>query len=84
MVKEYAISMDCSVCGKPTEQAEQNLCPIHARALLSVRQAYEVWANAFGGITLTDFLNRVARLKGTGRNAKEIVEFLQQHPERWK
>ena len=84
MVKEYAIIMDCSVCGKATEKAERNLCPIHAQALLSVRQAYEVWATAFGGITPADFLNRVARLKGTGRNAREIVEFLQQHPERWK
>ena len=84
MVEEYAVIMDCSVCGKAAEQAERNLCPIHARALLSVKQAYEVWATAFGGITPTDFLNRVARLKGTGRNAREIVEFFQQHPERWK
>jgi hypothetical protein len=84
MFKEYANIMDCSVCGKGAEQAESNLCLIHARALLSVRQAYEVWASAFGGITPAEFLNRVARLKGTGRNAKEIVEFLQQHPERWK
>jgi hypothetical protein len=84
MAKEYVVIMDCSVCPKPVEQAERNLCLIHARALLSVRQAYEVWASAFGGITPTDFLNRVARLKGTGRNAREIVEFLQQHPERWK
>ena len=84
MVEEYAVIMDCSVCGKATEQAEQNLCATHARALLSVRQAYEVWASAFGGITPTDFLNRVTKLKGTGRNAKKIVEFFRQHPERWK
>jgi len=84
VVNAYAVIMDCSVCGKAAEQAERNLCPIHARALLSVKQAYEVWATAFGGITPTDFLNRVARLKGTGRNAREIVEFFQQHPERWK
>ncbi len=84
MVKEYAIILDCSVCGQATEKAERNLCPIHARALLSVRQAYEVWATAFGGITLADFLNRVARLKGTGGSAREIAEFLQQHLERWK
>jgi len=84
MVNEHAIIMDCSVCGKAAEQVERNLCPVHARALLSIRQAYEVWASAFGGITQADFLDRVAKLKGTGRNAKEIVEFLQQHPERWK
>jgi hypothetical protein len=84
MAGGYAIIMDCSVCRKAAEQAEPNLCLIHDRALLSVKQAYDVWATAFGGITPADFLNRVARLKGTGRNAKEIVEFLQQHPERWK
>jgi len=84
MVKEYSIIMDCSVCGNAAERAERNLCPIHTQALLSVRQAYDVWASAFGGITPADFLNRVARVKGTGGNAREIVEFLQQHPERWK
>lgn len=78
------LSMNCSVCGEAIELAERDLCPIHARALLSVRQAYEVWATAFGGVTPADFLNRVAKLKGTGRNAEEIVEFLQNHPERWK
>jgi hypothetical protein len=84
MVKEYSIIMDCSVCGNAAERAERNLCPTHARALLSVRKAYEIWATAFGGITPANFLNRIARLKGTGRNAREIIEFLQQHPERWE
>jgi len=76
--------MDCPDCERVTERTEQSLCPIQDRALRNVRQAYEVWATAFGSISPTDFLNRVAGLKGTGRNAKEIVEFLRQHPERWK
>jgi len=76
--------MACPVCGQPGEPDEADFCPAHTRALESVRQAYEAWANAFGSIAQADFLNRVARLKGTGRNAKGIVEFLQQHPERWK
>jgi len=49
-----------------------------------MRQAYEVWANAYGGITQAEFLKRVAKLQGTGRNAREIAEFLHQHPEKWK
>ena len=76
--------MACSVCDQPSEPDRVDFCPAHARALESVRKAFEAWTNAFGGIAQADFLNRVARLKGTGRNAKEIVEFLQQHPERWK
>jgi len=76
--------MACPVCGQPSESDRADFCPAHARALESVGKAFEAWANAFGGIAQANFLNRVARLKGTGRNAKEIVEFLQQHPERWK
>jgi len=56
----------------------------HARALDSVRQAYEAWAKAFGSIGRADFLKRVAKQQGTGKNAREIVEFLQQRPEKWK
>jgi hypothetical protein len=74
----------CSVCGQPGEPDEADFCPTHARALESVREAYEVSANAFGGISRADFLNRVGKLQGTGRNAREIAEFLHQHPETWK
>jgi len=47
-------------------------------------QAYEAWAKAFGSIARADFLRRVAKQQGTGKNAREIVEFLQQRPEKWK
>ena len=47
-------------------------------------QAYEAWAKAFGSIARADFLKRVAKQQGTGKNAREIVEFLQQRPEKWK
>jgi len=76
--------LGCSVCGQATEQANADLCLIHARALESVVQAYEAWAKAFGSIARADFLRRVAKQQGTGKNAREIVEFLQQRPEKWK
>ena len=76
--------MACPVCGQPSEPDRADFCPAHARALESVRKAIEAWANAFGGIAQANFLNRVSRLKGTGKNAKEIVEFLQQHSKRFK
>jgi len=76
--------LGCSVCGQATKQANADLCLTHAQALDSVRQAYEAWANAFGSIARADFLKRVAKQQGTGKNAREIVEFLQQRPERWK
>ena len=76
--------MDCLVCRKETEQATTNLCPAHARALDSVKKAYEVWAKAYGSLLHDYFLKRIAKLQGTGKNAREIVEFVQHHPEKWK
>ena len=77
-------SLDCLVCWKETEQATPDLCPAHARALDSVKKAYEVWATAYGSLLQDDFLKRIANLEGTGKNAREIVEFVQYHPEKWK
>ncbi|HVH14612.1 MAG TPA: hypothetical protein VNA15_02695 [Candidatus Angelobacter sp.] len=76
--------MVCSICGQATEEARLDLCATHTRALHRLEQAYDVWVNAFGGIAPADFLKRLARLRETGKNAKEIVDFLQQHPEKWK
>ena len=45
-------------------------------------QAYEAWAKAFGSIARADFLKRVAKQLGTGKNAREIVEFLQESREK--
>jgi len=76
--------LGCFVCGQATEQASADLCLTHARALDSVRQAYEAWTKAFGSIGRADFLKRVAKQQGTGKNAREIIEFLQQRLEKWK
>jgi hypothetical protein len=72
------------VCGTAVEQLNAEVCPNHARALESVRQAYESWATAFSGLGVTDFLKRVLTLEGTGKSAREIAEFLQRYPEKWK
>jgi len=76
--------LGCYICGQATEQVNGDLCLTHARGLDSVRQAYEAWAKAFGSIARAGFLKRVAKQQGTGKNAREIVEFLQQRPEKWK
>jgi len=53
-------------------------------ALDSVKKAYEVWAKAYGTLSQDDFLKHIAKLQGTGKNAREIVEFVQHHPQKWK
>jgi len=84
VVNEHTITLGCLVCGQASEPADADFCHPHAQAFGSVRQSYEAWANAFGGIQLADFLKRITKLQGTGRNVREIAEFLQRHPESWK
>jgi hypothetical protein len=80
---EHATILVCYVCGQTGIPADPDFCPAHARALDIVKQAYDVWAKALGSISLADF-KRIGGLSGTGRNAREIAEFVLQHPERWK
>ncbi len=76
--------MTCLVCGKESEPAKADYCPAHNRAYYSVKQAFSVWTIAYGTLSPSDFLKRVGKLPGTGQNAREIVEFLQRNPARWK
>jgi len=74
----------CIVCGKEAEPSKADLCPAHARAFDNVKQAFTVWTTAYGSLSPSDFLKRVGKLAGTGKNAKEVVEFLERNPARWR
>ena len=76
--------MSCLVCGKESEPAKADYCPGHNRAYDNVRRAFSAWTTAYGTLSPCDFLKRVEKLPGTGHNAREIIEFLQRNPARWK
>ncbi len=76
--------MNCLICGRETEAANATFCRAHNRALDNLRQAFSAWTDAYGNLSFPDFLKRVGKLPGTGQNAKEIVQFLQHDPTRWK
>ena len=77
-------TMSCLICGKQSEPGKANYCPAHNRAYHSVRDAFSAWTTAYGSLSSSDFLKRAGKLPGTGRTAREIVEFLQRNPARWK
>jgi hypothetical protein len=76
--------MNCLLCEKPVEPTQTDYCPPHNRAYDGVKHAFSIWTTAYGNLTPSDFLNCVAKLPGTGQTAREIVEFLQRNPARWK
>ncbi len=76
--------MNCLLCGKETEPGKADYCAPHNRAYESVKHAFSAWTTAYGTLSRSDFLNRLGKLPGTGQTAREIVEFLQQNPARWK
>ena len=76
--------MSCVVCNQETELVGTNYCLAHHRALENIRQAFEKWTVAYGSLTLSDFLQRVQKLSGTGLKAKEIALFMFENPSRWK
>ena len=55
----------------------------HAKALANVRDAYGAWLEAYGKLTLREYLGRVSKLSETGEKIRELAKFLVQHPERW-
>lgn len=44
-----------------------------------VKEAYPLWAKAYGGMEWKAFLGNVKRNAQTGQWAREIAEFLEEH-----
>jgi hypothetical protein len=64
--------------------ATTSFCSNHLEAYAKVRGGYSLWYAAYGSLTAEAFLKRLLALAETGGRAKEIVQFLSRHPERWK
>lgn len=68
--------MNCRVCGRA---AKSDFCMHHQSAMDRVKEAYPLWAKAYGGMEWKAFLGNVKRNAQTGQWAREIAEFLEEH-----
>ena len=76
--------MNCVLCTDKTNAIAVDLCSLHARSLENLKIAHKEWDSAYGGLSLDEFLKRIAGLPGTGKAAKEVARYLRENPSRWK
>jgi hypothetical protein len=52
------------------------LCRFHLAAKRNLEGAYKQWTEAYGSMTMKEYLERIARNKESGRWVKEVAELL--------
>lgn len=64
--------MQCKLCKRRAEH-DSELCRYHASAADSLKRGYELWKEAYSGISWRDYLNRVKTLDDTGGWIKDVI-----------
>lgn len=62
----------CILCVRKAIQ--EKYCEYHYEALQSLRVHYEIWKSRYGDISWDDYLNRLQKMKNTGKWIKEVIE----------
>lgn len=64
--------MKCKLCKRKATH-NVGLCQYHASALDALKRGYELWNEAYSGISWRDYLNRVKTLEDTGVWIKDVI-----------
>jgi hypothetical protein len=65
----------CRLC-KRERAPSSELCAYHLRAKTNLESGYKQWADAYGGITWKQYLQKVGSNADTGQWAKEVADLL--------
>lgn len=63
----------CAACARETDSSGR-YCSYHARALGQLKSHYDSWVDAYGGISLQDYMKRLHKMEETGQWIKEVIE----------
>ena len=66
----------CPLCERRKHETEQ-FCSFHNTALWNLRQGYELWIEAFGGIAKEMYYSELEKRPETGDAVKEVIKYLQ-------
>ena len=64
---------NCIVCGRPSQE-EREFCKYHQEAYEELKNAFNRWKNAYGGMEWHDYLEEILKVEGTGIWVTEVVE----------
>jgi hypothetical protein len=70
----------CQLCKRDCAPSS-TLCGYHLAAKHNVESQYQLWSEAYGGMTWKQYLRRVAQSAETGQWAKEVAELLSKEVE---
>jgi len=65
----------CRLCKRECAQSSV-LCAFHLTAKRNLESGYKQWTEAYGSITMKEYLQRIGRNKESGQWVKEVAELL--------
>jgi DNA topoisomerase I len=63
----------CSVCTRKVSNNQDKYCLYHKQAYDNLIKHYKIWNKAFGGLSWTNYMNKLLTLKETGGWVKEVI-----------
>ena len=69
----------CRLCKRECARSSV-LCKFHLIAKSNLESGYREWTEAYGSITMKEYLQRIGRSKESGQWVKEVAELLTKEP----
>jgi len=71
--KPYMTPQKCAACHRKAAPGSK-YCLRHDQAFASLMEHYKAWVNAYGRISMDDFMNKLIGMVETGSWVKEVIE----------
>lgn len=62
----------CAACNRQA-LPKSKYCLHHDQAFKSLTEHYKIWVNAYGDISMEDFMSKLASMEETGSWIKEVI-----------
>jgi hypothetical protein len=63
----------CAACYREVVAKGKKYCIYHTQAFANLQNQYGAWVHAYGGISETDYMNKLLTLSQTGSWVKDVI-----------